>query len=212
MEVEVAMTEREQIYANIRRAIADVPVKTAYPQWNERIAVSCGQPVLPTLWEVFSAKLVEVNGRPMEGIDPVGRYLHESGQLVGYCDPGLAEGLRAHQSFEGLELCTEYDEGQIDHYAFGITRATGAIAETGTIVLNDQDTTTRLGALTPWTHVAILRAEDLWPDLPTALTAVMDDDPSIVFVTGPSKTADVEGILVQGVHGPGMQICCLFGE
>ena len=123
MEVEVAMTEREQIYANIRRAIADVPVKTAYPQWNERIAVSCGQPVLPTLWEVFSAKLVDVNGRPMEGIDPVGRYLHESGQLVGYCDLGLAEGLRAHQSFEGLELCTEYDEGQIDHYAFGINQS-----------------------------------------------------------------------------------------
>ena len=206
------MTEREQIYANIRRAIAGIPEKTAYPQWNERIAVSRGQPALPTLWEVFSAKLVEVNGRPMEGIAQVGRYLHETGQLVGYCDPDLVEILRGCHSFQGLELCTEYDEGQIERYAFGITRATGAVAETGTIVLNDRDTTTRLGALTPWTHVAMLRAVNLWSDLPTALNAVMDDDPSIVFVTGPSKTADVEGILIQGVHGPGMQVCCLFDD
>jgi L-lactate dehydrogenase complex protein LldG len=37
----------------------------------------------------------------------------------------------------------------------------------------------------------------------------MPDDPNIIWVTGPSKTADVEGILIQGVHGPGVQACLL---
>lgn len=209
---EVVKTGRHQIYAKIEQAIGNLPERIAYPNWDDRITVSRSQPVLPTLWETFSAKLEELNGLPMGGIDEVGRYLRESGQLVGYCDPDLLEELRARSSFEGLRLCSEYDEKDIERYAFGITRATGAIAETGTIVLNDRDTASRLGALTPWTHIAILRSETLWPNLPIALNEVMDDDPCIVFVTGPSKTADVEGVLVQGVHGPGIQICCLYDE
>jgi len=34
-------------------------------------------------------------------------------------------------------------------------------------------------------------------------------DPNVIWVTGPSKTADVEGILIEGVHGPGEQIAWL---
>ena len=36
-------------------------------------------------------------------------------------------------------------------------------------------------------------------------------DPNIVRMTGLSKTADVEGILIEGVHGPGRQIALLMG-
>ena len=35
------------------------------------------------------------------------------------------------------------------------------------------------------------------------------DSPNIMWCTGPSKTADVEGILIEGVHGPGEQIALL---
>ncbi|MBI2497314.1 MAG: hypothetical protein HYV75_05125, partial [Opitutae bacterium] len=48
------------------------------------------------------------------------------------------------------------------------------------------------------------------PDIPTALAA-HPADPKIVWVTGPSKTADVEGILIEGVHGPGTQVALLLG-
>jgi L-lactate dehydrogenase complex protein LldG len=37
----------------------------------------------------------------------------------------------------------------------------------------------------------------------------LGSDPNIIWCTGPSKTADVEGILIEGVHGPGVQIALL---
>src|SRR5690606_31187370 len=104
---------------------------------------------------------------------------------------------------------TEFDRTRVDDFAFGITRATAAIAETGTLILSDRDTSRRLGALAPWVHVAVLRREDIHVDIPAALAA-MPDDPNLIWVTGPSKTADVEGILIEGVHGPGLQVALLL--
>ncbi len=103
---------------------------------------------------------------------------------------------------------TAFDRTRVDDYDFGITAATGAIAETGTLVLTDQGTSSRLAALAPWVHVAVLRREQIHADISAAL-AVMPADPNIVWVTGPSKTADVEGILIEGVHGPGVQVALL---
>jgi L-lactate dehydrogenase complex protein LldG len=98
----------------------------------------------------------------------------------------------------------------VDDYQFGITRAVGAIAETGTLILSDTTTSRRLGALAPWVHIALLRREEVLTNVAQAV-ALLGDDPNIIWVTGPSKTADVEGILIEGVHGPGRQIALLMG-
>ena len=100
---------------------------------------------------------------------------------------------------------TTYDRTRVDDYAFGITRAAGAIAESGTVILQDAGTSRRLGALTPWVHVTLFPREKLYATIPDAL-AELGPDPNTIWVTGPSKTADVEGILIEGVHGPGAQI------
>lgn len=87
----------------------------------------------------------------------------------------------------------------------GITDVAGAIAESGTLVLSS-GLHGRASFLVPRTHIALVRASQIVPDLadlwpvgakPAALPA------SLVLVSGPSKTADIEGILVTGVHGPG---------
>jgi len=55
-------------------------------------------------------------------------------------------------------------------------------------------------------NFAVVRKDTIHRLVADALAA-MPDDPNIIWVTGPSKTADVEGILIQGVQGPGVQAC-----
>ena len=148
-----------------------------------------------------------VHGEPYEDLNALVALLRESGWTHGYCDPELWPEL-APAFGEDFAVETTFDPSRLDEYAFGITAAAGAIAETGTIILGDKTTSSRLGALAPWLHVAVIRKDQLFPDIPSAISA-MPDDPNVIWVTGPSKTADVEGILIEGVHGPGRQVALL---
>lgn len=88
----------------------------------------------------------------------------------------------------------------------GLTSAQFGIAETGTLVLCSADERHRLASLLPARHVCVLPRSHLLGTLAEALAAVhRDGSPSsrtITFVTGPSRTADIELTLVVGVHGP----------
>jgi L-lactate dehydrogenase complex protein LldG len=110
---------------------------------------------------------------------------------------------------DALSLRTSLDRGHIDDTRFGITRAAGAIAETGTLILTDAGTSTRLSALAPWIHIAVLDPNTIHAHVNDAIAA-LGDDPNVVWCTGPSKTADVEGILIEGVHGPGEQVALIY--
>lgn len=95
----------------------------------------------------------------------------------------------------------------------GVTRAAIGIAEYGTIVLPTGEAPnserSRLAALLPDAHVAILRASDLVNTWDEALRRMHDPrkgpPPTVTFATGPSRTADIELELVLGVHGPRVQ-------
>ena len=54
-----------------------------------------------------------------------------------------------HDQRAGLIVETEFARTRYDHYQFGITRATGAIAESGSLILDDDLTSDRLAALSP---------------------------------------------------------------
>ncbi|MFM9081371.1 MAG: LUD domain-containing protein [Opitutaceae bacterium] len=53
-----------------------------------------------------------------------------------------------------------------------------------------------------------MRRDDIFCDISQAVAA-LGDDPNVIWCTGPSKTADVEGILIEGVHGPGEQLALI---
>jgi len=197
-------TAREQILGRVRAALAPLPQRAPLPDWERDLVRLRQQQPAGDCWTLFAQRLTAVNGTPLTHVDELVALLTQNGWTRGYCDPALWPGLRAAFPAE-FQVETTFDRSRIDDYAFGITRATAAIAETGTVVLTDRDTPSRLAALAPWAHVVVLRSSDIFPDIPAALAA-LPADPNVIWVTGPSKTADVEGILIEGVHGPGRQI------
>jgi L-lactate dehydrogenase complex protein LldG len=88
----------------------------------------------------------------------------------------------------------------------GITSADYALAETGTLVMLSSRKEARLVSLLPPVHVAVVPRSRILANLDELLSLLpkpAEQTSSMVLITGPSRTADIEQILVRGVHGPG---------
>jgi L-lactate utilization protein LutC len=92
------------------------------------------------------------------------------------------------------------------NFDVGITKTQAGIAETGTLVLDSSVEQNRLVSLVPPIHIAILDASRIYATLGETLAALQSTgkelSPAITFITGPSRTADIELTLAIGVHGP----------
>jgi L-lactate dehydrogenase complex protein LldG len=88
----------------------------------------------------------------------------------------------------------------------GITSVDYALAATGTFVMLSSPNEARLISLLPPVHIAIFPRSLILANLDELLSVLprpSDQTSSMVLITGPSRTADIEQILVRGVHGPG---------
>lgn len=83
----------------------------------------------------------------------------------------------------------------------GITEADFALPETGTLGLLSSAEKPRAVSLLPRVHLAILSPQSLRPDLHPVFQEAKGH-PYLVFITGPSRTADIELTVTLGVHGP----------
>ncbi len=89
---------------------------------------------------------------------------------------------------------------------FGITSADYALADTGTLVMLSSGREARMISLVPPVHIAVLPKERFLTGLDDLFAVVprpAELTSSMVLITGPSRTADIEQILIRGVHGPG---------
>lgn len=200
------MNDREKIFSAIREALAPLPERAAKPEWDDSLIVCRASGEFDSLKAQFADKLGAASGKFFDSIEALAQFLQQEGSTFGYCDPALAEHFK---QLPALSFDTEFDPAKINDYSFGITRASAGIAESGTLMLKDSVTSARLAALAPWVHVAVLTEADIVGTIGEAIQR-FGDDPSIIFATGPSKTADVEGILIEGVHGPGIQIALVL--
>ncbi len=108
---------------------------------------------------------------------------------------------------KSLELTPESDTANAD---IGVTEADFAIADTGTLVLLSDSNKPRLVSALPPVHIAILDRTNIVSDIHNLFPRIGELYKSysnicscISFVTGPSRTADIELNLTLGVHGPG---------
>jgi L-lactate dehydrogenase complex protein LldG len=91
----------------------------------------------------------------------------------------------------------------------GVTGCDGAIAETGSLVMLSAPGRSRTVSLLPPVHLAIVRPEDLVFSMGDFFEQRVDAvrrATSCTFITGPSRTADIELTLTLGIHGPGRVI------
>jgi L-lactate dehydrogenase complex protein LldG len=108
-------------------------------------------------------------------------------------------------------LRPDVDVGDPESAPLGVSMAVGAVAETGSLILDARDG--RRTQLLPPTHAVLVHAANVHATLAGALTALRDDLPSAVGLhSGPSKSADIGQILVKGVHGPGRVIALVMEE
>jgi L-lactate dehydrogenase complex protein LldG len=106
-----------------------------------------------------------------------------------------------------LNTTAGYEVNELEACDAGITECDALIAQTGSVIVTSRDSGGRALSVLPPHHVVIARREQLVADLPAAFVLLQKkygaNYPSMIsFVTGPSRTGDIERILVLGAHGP----------
>jgi len=136
------------------------------------------------LCEAKQQKVIAAPGWPREQFDTLAAACRERGIRL------IREGLREHLA--GVDI--------------GFTRVDYGIAETGTLELDSSSEAVRLATMVSEIHVALLPLSRLRPrveDLEAELEGMMRRVPNyMAFITGASRTADIERVLALGVHGP----------
>jgi L-lactate utilization protein LutC len=120
--------------------------------------------------------------------------------LLRECGITALDGVRSGVTGERelRELCARVD--------VGITSAEYALADTGTLVMFSTAEEARMISLLPPVHLAVIRSDRILSGLDELFTLAQlpgERTSSMVLITGPSRTADIEQILIRGVHGPG---------
>ena len=121
-------------------------------------------------------------------------------------------GASTRQMVSGLNLAgiwtdSGYDVREMESCDAGISECDALVAQTGSVVVTARSAGGRALSVLPPHHVVLARREQLVADLPAAFELIekkyAENYPSFIsLITGPSRTGDIERILVLGAHGP----------
>ncbi len=223
---------REEILGNIKRALHGEPptgggeaVARASNQLKDlvsEIKKNCEQR-RSGLIKQFETELTRIGGHfhSATSIESAFDYIEQVASVCGARtivagEGPLIDGVDLHRTLgeKGIELLTETAEAEFTRRSavahIGLSGVDYALADTGTLVLLARKGQARSISLLPPVHIAVVKAEqvlsgltDLFPLLRGAAEAEGRDlSSAITFITGPSRTADIELTLVVGVHGP----------
>ncbi len=206
------MSARENILARIRARQGKSPA----PAVAEREAVRAHVAAHPQ------------SARPRTGWDPLGRFCEQAAKLASSVDyvetlegvPAAAARYLRHAGLPLTAVCWEefadlgWSGAGVEIVVrearepdlVGITGAFCAIAETGTIVTVSGPRTPAAVSLLPETHIAVVRASRVVPAMEEAWQLLRSEAKvmprAVNFISGPSRSADIEQTVTIGVHGP----------
>ncbi|HEY1343048.1 MAG TPA: lactate utilization protein [Bryobacteraceae bacterium] len=173
----------------VRLRIPEVPIETRIGSLCARVEALAGKTYRTT--NPRSTVETILSGRT--GVASNASFLAECGITT---LPGVRSGITDREELR--EICATA--------GLGITSADYALGDTGTIVLLSSPEEARMISLLPPAHIAIVPRTRILTGLDELFTVLPDparQSSSMVLITGPSRTADIEQILVRGVHGPG---------
>ena len=207
-------SSREEVLRRIRKAIGETPTPIAVieSEWqsiprNYKQAASLGRDAILEMLEdrlrdydatVVRSKLGEIAAE-------IGRILAERGMRRLVIPAGLPDVL-GEPLPESFDFVVDHGmtPAELDQFEGVLTASTLAIAETGTIVLqNVPGQGRRAPTLIPDYHLCVVRAAEVVETVPEAIARLQATASlATTFVSGPSATADIEMTRIKGVHGP----------
>ncbi|MCX7424907.1 MAG: lactate utilization protein [Planctomycetia bacterium] len=214
------MNSRDTVLGRIRNALADRPVEELPPVpevWPET------NPDAETMAARFAQELDAVQGElhRCRSMDDARAKLRGLMKEFGASAIGAIDGPVAREVTEGLNgvawVAGDWDPNRIGQLPLGLVAADYLLADTGTCVVANGTSQERLMCYLPPACIVIAKTDRLREHLPAAWKEIgpRAADPALcgefVFITGPSRTADIEKILILGVHGPKRLIVLLVG-
>jgi L-lactate dehydrogenase complex protein LldG len=157
--------------------------------------------------EALRAEFVEL---PEDG--QLDKWVRKFAVECGWKKVGAHRAEIVEKALEGSDLPVVWTDGgytlaDLESCDAGITACDALIAQTGSVLVTSRSCGGRALSVLPPHHVVLARRDQLLPDLTAAFalleTAYGANPPSFCsFITGPSRTGDIERILVLGAHGP----------
>jgi L-lactate dehydrogenase complex protein LldG len=154
--------------------------------------------------EFVECRTIEVAAQHLAGLAAAGNW-----QRLALHDGELCRAVAAQlpPSLARLPIAAGYDGDALERSDAGLTECECLVAQTGSVCVTARSSGGRSLSVLPPHHVVVARREQVVADL-TAAYAVLAEKyrgayPSFMsFITGPSRTGDIERILVLGAHGP----------
>jgi L-lactate dehydrogenase complex protein LldG len=204
------MISRDHILNKVRTALGHAVGRTAATPPPVRLCVPAW--TVEERWQRFASALEKLGGNAVRVSEPAEARRYVAGLTCGraavasrspfleVCGIHQLAGVRRdfHDPAELRAACAEAE--------FGITGADYALADTGSLAVFASPEEARLISLLPPVHIALLPISRLLTGLDELLSLVpnpAERSSALILITGPSRTADIEQILVRGVHGPG---------
>ncbi|HEV2437982.1 MAG TPA: lactate utilization protein [Verrucomicrobiae bacterium] len=217
------MTNREIILSRIREALK---IAAPHPAFHDNSTGASPLPGSPEKWlppvggtleeqiALFrrNAEDLKAGFRECANASEAGQYVKTLAADGGWKKIGRHSGELTDTVARELglpEVRTDggYAVNDLESCDAGLTECEALVAQTGSVLVSAPGAGGRALSVLPPHHVVLARRNQMMPDLTAALRHVQekfrDNFPSFLsFISGPSRTGDIERILVLGAHGP----------